>query len=145
MLAASVFAFAGIVLAAIAVLVIGRRSSTLTAARAGVIAAIVVVVAIGTLALRSYDITNFFSFLGVKPTATSTAEDVQTGSQRAMLAYIGLRIWEDHPLGGVGVERPFDRYHPYPAPATPKFPDHPAQAYPTHAHPRAVHNLRVQL
>ena len=144
-LAASVFAFAGIVLAAAAALVVGARARTLTRARAGLIAAIVAVVAVGTLALRSYDITNFFSFLGVKPTATSTAEDVQTGSQRAMLAYIGLRIWEDHPLGGVGFERSFDRYQPYLAAATRKFPDQPAQAYPTQAHPWGVQNFWVQL
>src|SRR5205823_7506739 len=81
-LAASVFAFAGIVLTACAVLVVGRRARTLNRARVAVIAAIVAVVAIGTLALRSYDLTNFFSFLGIKPTATSTAGDVQTSSQR---------------------------------------------------------------
>ncbi len=144
-LAASVFAFAGIVLAAAAALLVGARARTLTRARAGLIAAIVAVVAVGTLALRSYDITNFFSFLGIKPTATSTAEDVQTGSQRAMLAYIGLRIWEDHPLGGVGFERSFDRYQPYLAAATRKFPDQPAQAYPTQAHPWGVQNFWVQL
>jgi O-antigen ligase len=144
-LAASVFAFAGIVLAAAAALVVGARARTLTRARAGLIAAIVAVVAVGTLALRSYDITNFFSFLGVKPTATSTAGDVQTGSQRAMLAYIGLRIWEDHPLGGVGFERSFDRYQPYLAAAKRKFPDQPAQAYPTPAHPWGVQNFWVQL
>ena len=144
-LAASVFAFAGIVLAAVAALVVGARARTLTRARAGAIAAIVAVVAVGTLALRSYDITNFFSFLGIKPTATSTAEDVQTGSQRAMLAYIGLRIWEDHPLGGVGFERSFERYPPYLAAAKRKFPDQPAQAYPTPAHPWGVQNFWVQL
>jgi hypothetical protein len=144
-LAASVFAFAGIVLAAIAVLVVGRRAGSLTRARIGVIAAIVAVVAIGTLALRSYDLSNFFSFLGVKPTATSTAEDVQTSSQRAMLAYIGLRIWEEHPLGGVGFERSDNRYQPYLADAKRKFPDQPPQAYPTQAHPWGVQNFWVQL
>jgi hypothetical protein len=144
-LAASVFAFAGIVLAAVAVLVVGRRARTLTGARTALIGAIVAVVAVGTLALRSYDITNFFSFLGIKPTATSTAEDVQTGSQRAMLAYIGLRIWQDHPLSGVGFERSFQRYQPYLAAAKRKFPDQPPQAYPTPAHPWGVQNFWVQL
>ena len=144
-LAASVFAFAGIVLAAAAVLLVGRRAATLTPARTALISAIVVVVAIGTLALRSYDITNFFSFLGIKPTATTTAQDVQTGSQRAMLAYIGLRIWEDHPLFGVGFERSFDRYQPYLAAAKRKFPDQPPQAYPTPLHPWGVQNFWAQL
>ena len=144
-LAASVFAFAGVVLAAAAVLVVGRRAGSLTRRRAGAIAAIVAVVAVGTLALRSYDITNFFSFLGIKPTATSTAEDVQTGSQRAMLAYIGFRIWADHPLFGVGFERSADRYQPYLAAAKRRFPNQPAQAYPSPAHPWGVQNFWVQL
>jgi hypothetical protein len=144
-LAASVFALAGVVLAALAALWVARRVDTLTRRRAGAIAAVVAVVAVGTLALRSYDITNFFSFLGIKPTATSTAEDVQTGSQRAMLAYIGLRIWEDHPLLGVGFERSGNRYQAYLADAKRKFPDQPAQAYPSPAHPWGVQNLWVQL
>src|SRR5205823_2273354 len=81
----------------------------------------------------------------IKPTATSTAEDVQTGSQRAMLAYIGLRIWEDHPLFGVGFERSDARYQPYLAAAKRKFPNQPAQAYPTAKHPWGVQNFWVQL
>jgi O-antigen ligase/polysaccharide polymerase Wzy-like membrane protein len=144
-LAASVFAFSGLVLATIAVLVVGMRAGSLTRRRAGAILAIVAVVAVGTLALRSYDLTNFFSFLGIKQTATSTAQDVQTSSQRAMLAYIGLRIWEDHPLLGVGFERSDNRYQPYLAAAKRKFSDQPPQAYPSPAHPWGVQNFWVQL
>jgi hypothetical protein len=140
-----VFAFSGLVLAAIVVLVVGRRAGTLTRRRTGAIVAIVAVVAVGTLALRSYDLTNFFSFLGIKQTATSTAQDVQTSSQRAMLAYIGLRIWEDHPLGGVGFDRSGNRYQPYLADAKRKFSDQPPQAYPSPAHPWGVQNFWVQL
>jgi len=144
-LAASVFAFSGLVLATIVVLVVGRRAGTLTRRRTGAIAATVAVVAVGTLALRSYDLSNFFSFLGIKPTATSTAQDVQTSSQRAMLAYIGLRIWEDHPLLGVGFERSDNRYQPYLADAKLRFSDQPPQAYPSPAHPWGVQNFWVQL
>jgi hypothetical protein len=144
-LAASVFAFSGLVLAAAAALLVGRRLGTLTRDRAALVAAIVVVVGVGTLALRSYDVTNFFSFLGIKQTSTSTSADVQTSSQRAMLAYIGLRIWTDHPLLGVGFERSTNRYQPYLAAAKRRFPDQPPQAYPTTAHPWGVQNYWVQL
>jgi O-Antigen ligase len=144
-LAASVFAFSGLVLATIVVLVVGRRAGTLTRRRTGAIAATVAVVAVGTLALRSYDLSNFFSFLGIKPTATSTAQDVQTSSQRAMLAYIGLRIWEDHPVFGVGFDRSDNRYQPYLADAQRKFSDQPPQAYPSAQHPWGVQNFWVQL
>lgn len=144
-LAASVFAFSGLVLATIVVLVVGRRAGTLTRRRTGAIVATVAVVAVGTLALRSYDLSNFFSFLGIKPTATSTAQDVQTSSQRAMLAYIGLRIWEDHPVFGVGFDRSDNRYQPYLADAKRKFSDQPPQAYPSAQHPWGVQNFWVQL
>jgi hypothetical protein len=144
-LAASIFAFAGIVLAAVVALLVAGRVRTLTRARAAAIAAIVAVVGAGTLALRSYDITNFFSFLGIRSTTNVIREDVQTGSQRTMLAYIGLRIWEDHPLLGVGFERSANRYQPYLADAKRKFPGQPAQAYPTAAHPWGVQNFWVQL
>jgi O-antigen ligase len=144
-LAASVFAFAGLVLAAVAALVVGRRAERLTRARALAIAAVVAVVGVGTLALRSYDVTNFFSFLGIKPTTTAAQEEVQTSSQRAMLAYIGLRIWADHPVLGVGLERSANRYQPYLAAAKRRFPNQPAQAYPSPAHPWGVQNFWVQL
>ena len=99
----------------------------------------------GVLSLRSYDLSNFFSFLGIKTTSTSTEETVQTSSQRAMLAYIGLRIWADHPLLGVGFERSSNRYEPYLAAARRRFPNQPAQAYPSAAHPWGVQNFWVQL
>ncbi|HEY1367607.1 MAG TPA: O-antigen ligase family protein [Gaiellaceae bacterium] len=144
-LAASVFAFAGLVLAAVAALLVGRRAEKLTRRRAVAIATVVAVVGVGTLALRSYDLTNFFSFLGIKQTTTAAQEDVQTGSQRAMLAYIGLRIWAAHPVLGVGFERSANRYQPYLDAAKRRFPNQPAQAYPSPAHPWGVQNFWVQL
>ena len=140
-LAASVFAFAGLVLAAVAIAVRAR----VTLRRAAAIAGVVVAVGAGVLALRSYDASNFFSFLGIEKSGAATTEDVQTGSQRTMLAYIGLRIWEDHPLLGVGFERSADRYRPYLADAKRKFPRQPAQAYPSPQHRWGVQNLWVQL
>jgi O-antigen ligase len=62
-----------------------------------------------------------------------------------MLAYIGLRIWADHPLLGVGFDRSGNRYQRYLAAAKRKFPNQPAQAYPSPAHPWGVQNFWVQL
>ena len=140
-LAASVFALAGVVLAAAAIALRAR----VPLRRAAAIGGIVVVVAVGVLALRSYDVSGFFSFLGIQKTSAARTEDVQTGSQRAMLAYIGLRIWEDHPLLGVGFERSADRYRPYLADAKRKFPNQPALAYPSPKHRWGVQNFWVQL
>ena len=145
MLAASVFAYAGVVLAGIAAAVVGRRIGTLTARRGLALAGITVVVGLGVLGLRSYDLTNFLSYFGVDVPTATTSQDVQSGSQRAMLAYIGLRIWQDHPLLGAGFERSIYGFEPYLADAKRRFPDQPPQAYPSREHPWGVQNLWIQL
>ena len=142
-LAASVFALGGIVLAAIVAAIVGRRAGTLTARRAAALGAITLVVAAGVFALRAGDTSHFLSFLG-QPTTTAPSGGVQTGSQRVMLAYIGARIWLDHPLLGAGFERSTDQYGPYLADAKRKFPGQPAQAYPSPANPYGVQNFWVQ-
>src|SRR5205085_5482939 len=82
---------------------------------------------------------------GIEKTSVAASGDVQTGSQRTMLAYIGVRIWEDHPLLGVGFDRSRDRYRPYLADAKRKFPGQPPLAYPSRAHRWGVQNFWVQL
>jgi O-antigen ligase/polysaccharide polymerase Wzy-like membrane protein len=144
-LGAQVFPYAGMVLAAAACLLVAYRTHALSARRAVVVCATVVVVGVGVLALRSYDTANFLRFLGIRPASTSTSTSVQTGSQRTMLTYIGLRIWEDHPLLGVGFERSENRYQPYLAAAKRKFPNQPEQAYPSPSHPWGIQDLWVQL
>ena len=142
-LAASVFALGGIVVAAALAAIVGLRAGTLTARRAAAIGAITLVVGAGVFALRVGDTTNFFSFLG-HAGAPSSSVDVQTGSQRVMLAYIGARIWLDHPVLGAGFERSTDQYGPYLAAAKRRFPGQPAQAYPSPAHPYGVQNFWIQ-
>jgi hypothetical protein len=141
---ASVFAYLGTVLAALAAVFVARRVGTLTLRRAGAVAAILVVVGSGVYVLRGSDVTNYLSFLGVTKTH-QTDTGVQTGSQRTMLLWIGWRIFEDHPLLGVGFDRSSNRYQPYLAAARRKFPDQPAQAYPSKENPWGVQNFWVQL
>ena len=61
-----------------------------------------------------------------------------------MLGYIGVRIWWDHPILGVGFERSANRYQPYLADAIKRYPGQPAQAYPSPEHPWGVQNFWVQ-
>ena len=143
-IAAQVLPYFGIVLMAIACLLIAARTNVLTRRRALAIIATTVVVGVGVLALRSYDTANFLRFLGIKPASKSANATVQTGSQRTMLAYIGFRIWLDHPLLGVGFERSANRYQPYLADAKRKFPQA-AYAFPSKNHPWGVQSLWVQL
>lgn len=142
---ASIFALFGVVLAAVAAVWLGTRAGTLTVRRTVAMASILVVVGAGVAVLRGSDVTNYLSFLGISPAAKSTTDtEVQSGSQRTMLAYIGLRIWEDHPVLGVGFDRSNNRYQPYLAAAKRKFPGQSAQSYPSQAHPWGVQNFWLQ-
>lgn len=61
-----------------------------------------VVASVGVLALRAGDFGQFLRFVGIRQAATRTQTDIQTYSQRTLLAYIGGRIWLHHPVVGVG-------------------------------------------
>src|SRR5262249_50044680 len=94
---------------------------------------------------RGSDVSNYLSFLGITPASKTASTGVQTGSQRAMLLWIGWRIFEDHPVLGVGFQRSGNRYQPYLAAAKRKFPNQPAQAYPSPQNQWGVQNWWVQL
>jgi hypothetical protein len=142
---ASIFAYLGVVLAALAAVWLGRRSGTLTVRRVVAIASILVVVGAGVSVLRGSDLTDYLSFLGVRHPVETSSTDVQSGSQRTMLAYIGLRIWVDHPVLGVGFDRSANRYQPYLAAAKRRFPDLSAQSYPSESNRWGVQNFWIQL
>ncbi|HWE80166.1 MAG TPA: O-antigen ligase family protein [Gaiellaceae bacterium] len=144
MIDASVFAFLGTVLAAIAISLIGRRAGTLTSRRLAALAAILFVVGSGVYVLRGSDVSNYLSFLGLSK-AAQTDTGVQTGSQRTMLLWIGWRMWVDHPVLGVGFERSSTDFQPYLAAAREKFPNQPAESYPSKQNPWGVQNFWVQL
>jgi O-Antigen ligase len=143
-LAASLFAYAGVVLAAAGALYMGRRAGTITARRVLALSAVLVTVLAGVLALRTYDVTDFLSFLGGRATVTSS-EEVQSGTHRALLAYIGIRIWRDHPVLGAGFGRSIDRYEPYLDDAKRRFPDSSPEAFPSPENRWGVQNYWVQL
>ena len=143
-IAAQVLTYGGVVLMAIASIVLGARAHSLTRGRVATIVVATVLAGAGVLALRAYDTTNFLRFLGIKEATASTSQSVQTGSQRAMLAYIGVRIWLDHPVLGVGFDRSANRYQPYLADAKRKFPQA-AQAFPSPEHPWGIQVLWIQL
>jgi hypothetical protein len=120
--------------------VLGRRA----------LAATLVTVAIsslGIVALRARDFDQFFRFLGVKQAQTSTSNDIQTYSQRTLLAYIGARIWLDHPIVGVGWQgstEPSAVGPTLPA-AHRRFPDVAERAFPGPGHEYGIQILYVQV
>jgi hypothetical protein len=60
------------------------------------------IASVGVLALRAGDFSQFLRFAGVKKAQANTSSNIQTYSQRTLLAYLGVRIWVRHPIVGVG-------------------------------------------
>jgi O-antigen ligase len=132
--------------AAIAVGVAARHRLLARRALAATLAT-VAVASLGVVALRARDFDQFFRFLGVKQAQTSTSSDIQTYSQRTLLAYIGARIWLDHPIVGVGWQgstEPSAVAPTLPA-AHRRFPDVTARAFPGPGHEYGVQILYVQV
>src|SRR5581483_383046 len=101
-LPASVFAYAGVIAASLVALLVGYRARTITPRRTLAVVATVAVVGAGVYELRGSDVTNFLSFLGHASQTRNEQENIQTGAQHVLLAYIGLKMWQAHPLLGVG-------------------------------------------
>lgn len=119
----------------------GRRTFSLR--RALAIGGLILAVTLGTLSLRSGDVADFVGFLGKKD---SESGNVQSYSQRTVLAYIGLRIFLDHPLTGVGwqaSELPVN-FEPHLDEARRRFPEVAEEALPSNEHRYGIQNAYVQ-
>jgi hypothetical protein len=105
------------------------------------------VASLGVVALRAGDFGQFFRFLGVRHAQSSTQRNIQTYSQRTLLAYIGIRIWLHHPIVGVGWEgsnEPSAFVRELPA-AHRRFPHIAPIAFPSSQRRYGVQNLYVQV
>jgi O-antigen ligase len=138
-------ALIGIAVALAAILLLGRSRGTLTLRRALVAVALVAVVAGGVVLIRGSTIEQTLRFFGAAEKQAQTTSDVQSWPQRALLAYIGGRIFLDHPLLGVGWQGSGDppAFRPYLAAAHRRF-DQPPRAFPSEQHPWGVQNAFVQ-
>jgi O-antigen ligase len=144
-LAGSVTAVAGLGAGALALAAAARGRFSPSFRRLLALAAIVAAVAGGVAAVRGDALEDFVRFLGVR--GDEPPQGVETYSQRTVLAYIGLRIFEDHPVAGVGWQlsgRP-EAFEPYLADAHERFPDVVELAFPSREHPWGVQNLYVQM
>jgi O-antigen ligase len=106
---------------------------------------VVAVVAAGVLVLRAGDFENFLRFVHLKGRETQTG-DIQTYSHHTLLAYVGYRIWRDHPIAGAGWQASTDPefVDPQLPSARKKFPDVAPLAFPTREHEWGVQNAYVQ-
>jgi O-antigen ligase len=106
---------------------------------------VVAVSAAGVLVLRAGDFENFLRFVHLKGTETQTV-NIETYSHHTLLAYIGYRIWRDHPLVGAGWQASTDPevVDPQLPAARREFPDVAPLAFPTREHEWGVQNAYVQ-
>lgn len=111
------------------------------------VASIVAAVGACVIALRTVDTRPLLDALGVSHSEHVKRNDAEVSwNQRFALSYIGVRIFRDHPLIGVGFEGSEDaqHYRSYVDDARRKFPSVPQIAFPSPAHPWGVQNGYVQ-
>jgi O-antigen ligase len=145
MLAGSLAAAGGFALGALVLSIAARRRFDPSPRRFLAALALVAVVAGGVTAIRADSLEEFVRFLGVR--GDEPPQGVETYSQRTVLAYIGLRIWEDNPVLGVGWQRSarVDVFEPYLEDAHERFPDVVALAFPAPGREWGVQNLYIQM
>jgi O-antigen ligase len=132
--------------AMIAALLLVRLRHRFSLRRAAVVVAVTAFCALGLVALRGGDIDQFARSLGILPADRATTHQIQTYAQRTLMLYIGLRIWEAHPLFGAGWQsvREYHVYSPFLAAAHRRFPNEAAQAFPSPVNRWGVDNAYVE-
>jgi hypothetical protein len=135
----------GVWLAAAAVLAVTARDRALHGRGAATVAAVLVLVTVGASAIRATALERFTEFLGIRH-HTEQAGGVQSYAHRTLLGYIGVRIFLDHPLTGVGWQASsLDfAYTPYLEAARRRFPSEPAEAFPSPEHRWGVQNAYLE-
>jgi O-antigen ligase len=138
----------GVALAAAAVLALGAARHELKTARAVAVVAFAAAAAVGVLLMHNGDIPRGIRALGIgsepKP---RTGIDIESYAHRTLLAYIGFRIFADHPVVGVGWQgsEEQENYGPYLAAAHRRYPNDPPIAFPSPQHAWGVQNVYLQV
>ena len=144
-LAGSVAAAGGLGLGSAALWICARGRFAPSGRRTLALVAVVAVVAGGVAAVRGDALEDFLRFVGVR--GDDPPQGVETYSQRTVLAYIGLRIWRDNPILGVGWQRSSrpEIFEPYVPDARERFPDIVDLAFPAEGREWGVQNLYIQM
>ena len=137
----------GLVPAAAAALFVASRRGLLSRRTLVGTAVATGVACLGVIMLRAGDFDQFFRFLGVRGSQAKTSANIQTYSQRTVLAYIGARIWVHHPIVGVGWGGSSDpaAFVPELPAAHARFPHVARVAFPAPQHAYGVQNLYLQV
>ena len=135
----------GITLAAIAALAIAQSVGRLDKRKGLAVAAIAAAAGVGVFLMRGGDVENFARFVGIGH-KHANERNVESSVHRSLLAYIGVRIFADHPIVGVGWQgsEEYDNYAPYLADAHRRFPGENPRAFPSPQHAWGVQNAYLQ-
>lgn len=136
---------AGLWFATAALLVLAARTRPVARRAAATAVLLAIVVAIGTSLMRADTLTRFAEFIGLRDRTEQTG--VESYAHRTLLAYIGVQIFLDHPLTGVGWNGSLDEwaYSPHLDDARRRFPHEPEQAFPSPEHPWGIQTLYLQV
>jgi O-antigen ligase len=143
--AASVASLLGVALAlaVLGILGIGRG-----AAVPGLLVAVAVAgaVAAGVLALRGGDLAELFRLARPAEAVTRPTDDVETYVHRTVIAYVGWRIFREHPLTGAGWQASTEPevFEPHVPAARQRFPEAAPLSFPARDRPHGVQNAYVQ-
>jgi O-antigen ligase len=132
-------------LVALGVVLLVRRE--LEPRRVAAVAAAGAIVLLGAVAIRGSDLDAFARFLGASPGKQQAAPaKIQTYAHRTLLVWLGLEIWKDHPLLGVGWEGSAEpaSFEPYIPAAHRRFPDESPLAFPSAKNRYGVQNVWIE-
>jgi hypothetical protein len=134
----------GAVLAAGAAVVAARLLGLLDFPRLLVIVAMVAVVVVGSVFMRSSALGSFARFAGLGH--DQTGGRVESYSHRWVLDYVGLKIFLRHPVLGSGWQSGYDvaTYGPVLPAARRRFPTQPPLAFPSPKHPGGIQSAYVE-
>jgi hypothetical protein len=141
----TISAVLGLLAAAGGILLVARRRGMLERRDAVAIVVVSVVVAAGTASLRGPQVGAVLRFLGLEKKEQTSG--IESYAHRGVLAYIGVRIFLDHPVLGAGWQASTSErstYGPYVPDARRRYPAQPAEAFPSPEHPWGVQNTYLQ-
>lgn len=143
-LSGAVAAVGGLVLATAAAVLVAWRPFRPGLKRVTALCAVVGVCTVGVVALRGGELDALVRFLGAGPGEQQSG--VESYSHRTVLAYIGVRIFLDHPVLGVGWQGSGDErsFLPYVDDARRRFPEVAEEAFPAAGRAWGVQDAYVQ-
>jgi O-antigen ligase len=144
-LAGSIAAVAGFAVGVLLVTFAARSRFAPSGRRLLGVVALLAVVLVGVSAIRADALEPIGELTG--PGEDRPTADAQTYSEKSVLAYIGLRVFQDNPLLGVGWQRSgrAEVFEQYLADARERFPDEADEAFPSAEEELGVQSLYVQM